>query len=369
MPWFPKGGLFKDWPQDTPPELPTQDVIALYESGFMGAKGSPEAWDEFYSTFAHPEGDTACHRFGLADTGAGKLVAPYVFVMEMFSGCYPGAAQQRGDCVSHGSKNATLVTMACDIVNGKPDEKTGVIEGKPDVPDEGIKQGVLSSEAFYWYRGYNGDGWHCPSAAKVATTKSGAFLRKNYPDLGVDLTRYSGRNAGLYGSRAPGPEIQAVGSARLVHQATNAGSLESTRDLLFNGYGIIDCGSEGYSDSRDENGVSARRGSWAHSMSVIAVDDRDVIKQKYGEPLVCILNSWGSWNNGGRDIYQSSALVPEAKKQDWIAKDIVNATTGNMMIPNGSFWTKWSNCKNRERIAYSGVNGWPAKNLPIPWLF
>ena len=355
---------FSDWPEEAVDIYDVNKIKELYENGFAGAKYSEEAVDDFMKSMAYPDGDVVAHEFGLADTGAGKLVIPFVFVLEMFPGCWPGAqGQARGDCVSWGSRNAALTTMCCDIVAGKPDEKTGKIEEKPEVPEEGVRDGVLSTEAFYWYRGYNGDGWHCPAAAKVATTKAGLFVRKNYPEHNVDLTRYSGRNAGLYGSRSPGAELQRSTSEHLIHQATNSDSFELIRDLLFNGYGIIDCGSEGYSDRRDENGVSGRAGSWAHSMSKIGVDDRDVIKQIYGGPLVLILNSWARWNSGPRDIYQSSALVPAHKKEDWIRKGIVNPSTGNVMIPEGSFWVKWAQAKNRESIAYSGANGWPARTF------
>lgn len=360
---------YLDWPEDAQ-ELPPEKVIELYRGGFAGAKPSPEAWEEFRAAMLQPDGERVAHATGMADSGAGKLVVPFVFVLETFPGCWPGAqGQARGDCVSWGSRNATLLTLCCDIVSGLPDEKSGKPEEKPDVPAEGVADGVLSTEAYYWWRGYDGDGWHCPAVARVATATSGAFLRKPYPELGLDLTRYSGRTAGKWGARQPPAEVQRVGGERLVHQATHASSLEVRRDLLYNGYGILDCGGEGYSDRRDEGGVSKRSGSWAHSMCEIGVDDRDVIKQKYGEPLVLILNSWAKWNSGPRDIHQSAALVPADKKQKWVECGLVNPSTGNLMIPEGSFWTPWSHCKGREAIAYSGVNGWPRKNLPdLNWL-
>jgi hypothetical protein len=367
MPWLPRK-LFNDWPVAAT-EMPTSYVRKLYEDGFAGCKHNPEAWEEFRASQPFPDGDDVAHQFGLADTGAGKLVVPFVHVLEMFPGCWPGAqGQARGDCVSWGSRNATLLTMVCDIVSGQPDEKTGQPEERPEVPGEGIADGVLSTEAYYWWRGYNGDGWFCPAVARVATQTSGAFLRKNYPELGVDLTRYSGRNAGLYGANKPPGEVARVGGSRLIHQATEATSFEARRDFLFNGYGLLDCGGEGYQDTRDANGVSKRSGSWAHSMSEIAVDDRKVVKDLYGEPLVLVLNSWAKWNRGPRDIVQSAELVPAAKKALWTRLGIVNPQTGNLMIPEGSFWTPWSHCRNREAIAYSGVNGWPLKDLPLDWI-
>lgn len=208
--------------------------------------------------------------------------------------------------------------------------------------------------------------WMCPAAATVATKKSGLFLRKNYSDLGVDLTRYSGRNAGIYGAKAPGREIAEVADDHLIHQATSVSSVDSVRDLLWNGYGVSTCGSEGYSNKRDQNGMSKRSGSWAHAMAAIGVDDRDIAKQTFGEPVVLILNSWAIWNSGPRDIIDSVKLVPPEKKEKWIKSGLVNPSTGAIMIPDGSFWTPWSQCKNREFIGFSGVNGWPKKSLPWP---
>jgi hypothetical protein len=367
MPWLPRSE-FLSWPDDGD-ALSTEQVIDLYENGYAGAKHSPEAWAEFHATMNYPDGDAACHEFGLAETGAGKLVVPFVHVLELFPGCWPGAqGQARGDCVSWGTRNASLLTMVCDVVSGQPDEKTGKPEEAPEVPAEGVADGVLSTEAFYWHRGYNSDGWHCPAAAMVATKKSGLVVRKNYPNWGVDLTRYSGSNAGKYGARAPGQEITSEADDHLIHQAAEAQSFEARRDFLYTGYGLLDCGGEGYSNRRDENGVSSRSGSWAHSMCEIAVDDRDVVKQKYGGPLVCILNSWAKWNSGGRDIYQSAALVPAGKKDLWARLGIVNASTGNIQIPEGSFWAKWSEVSRREAIAFSGALGWPRKKLPdLDW--
>lgn len=355
--------VFYDWPSDAN-DLPIQKVIQMYEGGFLGAKHDPQALERFKAKMLYPDGEAAAHQFGLAGTGAGKLVIPFVFILEMYPGGLPGAAQARGDCVSHNNKNAALLTMCGDIAAGLPDEVSGKVEGPPEVSAEGIQQGILSSESFYWFRGYDGDGWMCHDAAVVATQSAGLMVRKNYGDLGFDLTRYSGKNAGLYGARKPPQNVIDVTNKHLIRQATDVTSLEGVRDFLFNGYGISTCGGEGYQNTRDANGVSKRSGSWPHAMGCFAVDDRDSIKQIYSEPLALIMNSWAIWNSGPRDIYQSANLVPPGKKQEWIQKGIVNAATGNIMIPEGSFWAPWSHVKNREFIAFSGVNGFPRKALP-----
>jgi hypothetical protein len=76
-------------------------------------------------------------------------------------------------------------------------------------------------------------------------------------------------------------------------------------------------------------------------MSIIGADDRKEIHQKYGGPLVLLLNSWGRFNAGPRKVLGTDIEIPE-----------------------GSFWARWKDVARREYIAYSGVNGWPARTLP-----
>lgn len=336
---------FSFWPEDAGVLEPEQ-VVELYGKGFAGAFQDVEARDEFNAfissqPFGSIDGETLAHANGFADSGAGQLVIPFVFIEKYYPGSLPGPAQQRGDCVSHGNKNAVLTTMACDIASGKPDEVTGVVEGPPTVSETGIKNGVLSTEIYYWFRGYDSDGWSCEAAANVTLKKAGLWLRQPYDELGFSLEKYSGSLAGKYGSRKPPEAIVTAGKDRLVRTATRLNSFEAIRDYLMNGYGVSSCGGEGFSNKRDENGVSQRSGSWAHAMAIIGADEREEIIRIYKEPLVLILNSWAIWNSGPRRILGT-----------------------NIDIPNGAFWARWSQVRNRSYTAFSGVPGWPAKRLP-----
>jgi hypothetical protein len=335
---------FKFWPQDAGPLHPTK-VIEMYNNGFAGAWHDPAASERFKarveSLGGTVDGHAVMHASGMADTGAGRLVIPFVFVQELFPGALPGAAQQVGDCVSHDTKNACLITLACDIKSGKPDEVTGQVEGVPEIDPEGIKQGALSSEFIYWWRGYNGDGWACEDAADIVMSKAAIMPRNNYPDLGIDLRTYSGSNAHKYGKTPPPDKILQAGKEHLIRNATKIDGFEAIRDMLANGYGVSSCGGEGWSDTRDENGFSKRKGSWSHAIAIIGADDRDEIKQKYGEPLLLFQNSWAVWNSGGRRILNTQVDIPE-----------------------GSYWAKWSDAKNRVYLAFAGAAGFAAKTLP-----
>lgn len=336
---------FQEWPAQHD-SLSAEKVIEMYRDGFIGAmKSTPEQKQEFKSLCTSINGTADSTVIAKANgwygSGAGKLSIPFVFIDKHFPGSLPGPGQERGDCVSWGTKNAILLTLACEIESGKPDEVTGILEGVPEVPADGIRDGVLSTEYLYWFRGYNGDGWQCPIAAKVAITY-GVLLKKPYPELDIDLTNYSGRLAGKYGSRKPPEEIQAEGKKHLVRTSTTLRSFEEIRDYLNNGYGVSSCGGEGFSNKRDENGVSRRQGSWAHAMAYIGADDRPETHDKYDGPLVLVQNSWGKWNNGPRQILGTTIDIPE-----------------------GSFWARWKDVSRREAIALSSVNGWPGRSIPF----
>lgn len=341
--WLPRS--FRFWPEEDV-DRSAHEIQRMYEAGFAGAWYNPEGVEEFESfigsqPFGNTNGDQVIHAAGFADSGKDQLVIPFTFAMKLLPNCWPGAAQARGDCVSHSQKNADLLTMICDIVSGQPDEVTGRYEGLPEIAPEGITQGALSTEAIYWYRGYNGDGWECDVAAKVACTKAALWPRKNYPDLGIDLTRYSGSLAGKYGSKSPPSEITTFGQQHLIRTSTRLTSGEQVRDMLKNGYGVTTCGGEGWSSTRNEDGVSKRSGSWSHALAILGYDDRPIVKQKYNGPLWLIQNSWAKFNSGPRRILGTDIDIPE-----------------------GSFWALEKDCLRRSALAMSGASGFPAKSLP-----
>jgi hypothetical protein len=150
-----------------------------------------------------------------------------------------------------------------------------------------------------------------------------------------------------------------------VHSAARASSFEEIRDGLANGHGISTCGGEGFSETRDEWGYSRPSGSWSHAYKVGGADQRPEIIKLYGEPMVLQINNWGgSWNHGGRDVYDSAKLVPPEKRALWISLDLVNPKTGNIMIPKGAWWSKWSQVRRRSFFVKSGIHGWAKKKLP-----
>ena len=248
-----------------------RDIQSMYEQGFVGA-ALPPPWvkEELHAAILERGGQVeaadACGTFGLAGSHAGELVLPYLSVLQLYPGSLPGPGQDVGDCVSQSTKNAILVTHACEVTAAAPDEVTGKMESAVEISDTGIRNGVFSTEAIYWWRRHSGHGWFCPDACKVAMNESGAWVRKDYPELGIDLTEYSGRLASKYGRTPPTGDIAEAADDHLVRNCTECSSFEEIRDLLGNGYGITSCGSEGFASTRDEWGVARKQGSWAHAM-------------------------------------------------------------------------------------------------------
>ncbi len=333
---------FEFWPAREQVCAP-EEIVRLYEAGFAGAWHDPVAREQFRDSIKASGGYAQaaevvanCH---LADVGKDGLWLLFPAIERLFPASLPGPAQQRGDCVVHCSKNAALASLCSEIESLRPDEETGKLEGPPEVSAAGVQNGVLSTEYLYWWRGHDGDGWDCASAAEMIR-QHGLLVRQAYPQFDLDLTNYDARLAGKYGSRRPPSTIAEEGRLHLVRTATECARFEEVRDLIAVGCGIATCGSEGFSSERDDHGVSNRRGGWSHAMAYLGVDDRPETRRLYNGPLVLVCNSWGIWNRGPR---------------------LIRGT--NLSIPHGCFWARWSDVSRRTAIAYSSLAGWPRQPL------
>ncbi len=158
------------------------DLVRAYSDGFQGVYSDPEETEKLFECVSYRAGIDAAMAYGIDDSAAGKLVIPFKNIEMLWPTAMPGPAQSRGDCVSHSAKNSALLTLACEIVAGKPDPVTGIIEGPPKVSPEGEKNGVLSTEAIYWWRGHGGDGWGCHHASRVLIEEQGCGFDRITPN-------------------------------------------------------------------------------------------------------------------------------------------------------------------------------------------
>ena len=328
------------WPEDAV-DLPTAKVIELYENSHAGAFRDPEARQELLQSFAYPDGMAAASLFGFAGSGADKLWLPYLPAYKHWPKMWPCPGQTTGDCVSHAGKNAALVLIGVEVELGEPDPTTGNVEGWPVVTEEAEAQGVVACENIYGARGHGGQGANCSTLQRYVTSKGGIMLRQNYPELGVDFTRYNASYGIRWGSRGVPDDVTAEGAKHQIRTGTDCQNHEVCRDFVANGYPIWVCSGLGWSSSRDENGYSRRTTRWSHSWDVIGYDDRPETKQKYGFPLFLYLHDWGRWNSGGRRIMGTNEDIPE-----------------------GCFWADARLLDQCDCVAMSNFNGFPARKLP-----
>lgn len=319
------------------------DPLSAYSAGLVGARVDHRA-DERFGDYiirhgGNPDGAEVAHEWEFAGLGEGKLTLLFPKVMEVFPDCFPNAPQLTGDCVGAAAANCLVSSIGMEIASGKPDEVTGEIEDKPELPPLGVTQGVVARESLWAWRGYDDDGWVCSEAAKVACER-GFLVRKPYPELGIDLTRYTNDTIRLGGRRPPNDQWLAESKKHCARTATFLKGREQVRDFLAQGFGVFNCSGQGFAAKRDENGVAKQVGKWAHAQSWIGYDDRDEIKRIYGQALVLWLNQWGpGWISGSRRIYGTDIDIPE-----------------------GSFWALADTIDRcGSLIALSSVAGWPRR--------
>jgi hypothetical protein len=315
--------------------------LKAYSLGLVGARRDRRADEEFADSIirhgGNPDGGEVAHEWEFAGAGKGKLIMLFPAVMEVFPECWPGPAQLTGDCVARAAANCLLTSLGMEIVSSKPDEETGHLEGVPELPAAGVKNSVVSSESLWMMRGFDSDGWICSKAAQAATT-TGFLIRKPYPELNIDLTRYTVETLAIGGSRRPSDKILEECKLHKARTATVLTGREQVRDFLFAGYGVFNCSSMAFEKTRNEDGVSRQVGVWHHAQCYLGYDDRPDTHAKYGEALVLWNNSWNRWNSGPRRVRGT-----------------------DVDIPHGAFWTKASTIDRATNTALSSVAGWPRR--------
>jgi hypothetical protein len=225
------------------------------------------------------------------------------------------------NCVSHGTRNAVDITRAVEIyINHEPEEfvATG------------------ATEPIYGHRGHSGQGASCSRLAEFVHKVGGLLVRKNYPELGIDLTKYNASIGIKWGGRGVPENVAAEARKHQVKTVSRINSLDELRDALANGYGVNCCSSQGFSSTRDKDGFARASGSWAHSMCIAGYDDYSPRKG------ALILNSWG---------------------ENWISGPM--PSFGN--IPKGGFMAELSVVERMIRaggtFAFSNFDGFPAQDL------
>lgn len=318
--------------------------LDAYNRGLVGVRVDPRAdemlVDLVMRSGGDPDGGRVAYNWGLEGAGKDKLSLLHPYVEQCYPGAFPGPSQLTGDCVAACAARVLLASLCCEVVLGKPDEDTGLIEEAPDVTETARKNVPIAQESLWMWRGYDDDGWVCSEAARVAMEK-GFLIRQNYPSLGFDFSAYTKQSIRVGGSRRPSDAVLAECKKHRARTVTLIDDYMEVGDFIASGFAVATCSAMGFSSVRNEDGVSEQKGVWQHSQGIYGWDARPITIKKYGEPLALWGNQWAAWNTGPRRILGTDLDIPE-----------------------GFFWNKASNLRKAKCIAYSSILGWPRKKLP-----
>jgi hypothetical protein len=161
-------------------------------------------------------------------------------------GSYPAyPAQQIGDCTSFGSGHATDLLQCVEIAIGH----------EPEAYKE------VCTEAIYGMgreiAGMLGGGDGCFGAAVAKAVMKGVAPREA-------VGPYSGRRAQEWGARGTPADVQAKAAEHPVKATAMVTTLDELDAALGNGYPVIVCSDQGFTMTRDADGLCQPRGSWAH---------------------------------------------------------------------------------------------------------
>lgn len=261
--------------------LEPHELKEIYDSGFKGV-----LYDAFERAYAGAFAESFYAMFPKADgIGKGKVSLPYKAALSLEPEFGRYEAQGTGDCVSHNQRNAGMIDYCVDAMFGETKYK-----------------GRFATENIYGDRGHSGQGASCDRLAIYTgpNGKGGFLVRQKYETSGgtVDLSTYNWRIGDGWGGRGTPSWLNEIASQNKALRVFRCDSLEMARDAIAMGFGISRCGWYGYSNKRNEDGVSDVSGRWSHAMAWIGCDDTDAMNQKYGGPLILTQNSWGLWNSG-----------------------------------------------------------------------
>lgn len=275
-----------------------------------------------------------------ADTPAGKnrqALPAAVYLWEIYRKVDPKGPPSKnqgqvGSCVSFGTNNAILRSMACDIViNHRAFELKDIAE---EVTYAGARVEIGGGRI-------RGDGAVGAWAAQYAQ-KKGVVARGPYD--AIDLSTYSESRCRQWGNSGVPLAIDKIAREHPVQDITQVKTWADAKKALAQGYGIAVCSDQGFAMARNANGVAAARGTWNHCMCL------DGYYTDGAKDYAHIENSWGpsaftgpvGWGDPPPSGFWADAKVVEA------------------MLKQGDSW------------AFSGVQGFPARDsewfvsLPTP---
>ena len=252
---------------------------------------------------------------------------PFVYLWKAFFKLFgknppPRNQKQVGSCVSFGTNKAVESTMAVEIaLKGEAEEWKDIAQ---EVTYGGSRVEVGNGRI-------RGDGSVGAWAAEFVR-RWGVVARGVYGS--VDLSAYSEQRCREYGDKGVPAELETLAREHPVKDTTLVTTRADAKKMLAAGYGLAVCSNQGFSMTRDANGVCRPSGNWGHCM---AIDGYHT--DAAGDLWFHVVNSWGpdahtgptGWGDPGTDGF-------------WASADVVDG-----MIAAGDTW------------AFAAVQGFPAR--------
>ena len=264
--------------------------------------------------------------FSYADEELPDHVYLWDFAKQVTGDVLPGRNQgQVGSCVAFGCCSAIEHVMCVEIAQGQNEEFQPLVQ---EICYSGgrieIGKGSLG----------RGDGslgiWSAMFVNKYGILNRGVFLDGKY-----DLTTYSQSLCRQWGNSGVPDDLEPLVKQHPVKSFTKVSDWNSCKKALAQGYALSIASNQGFTTSRDKNGICRPSGVWNHQMAVVGY--ATIEGQEYG----FILNSWGNYmgtnNRGPGDapvggFYAHSSVIDKMLKQG-------------------------------DSFCYSGVEGFPLRKL------
>jgi hypothetical protein len=262
------------------------------------------------------------HRFG-----EGRRMMLYDVVRKVLNKDTNNYAQEIGDCVSFGAKNAVEYLMCCEMFLKNEAESwrpifppylygtSRVFVGKGQISDN--EDGSLGS-------------WMADAIMQYGV------LAADEPNV----PKYAGSVAKKWGG-GQGPPQEFVSLAK-IHPVKSAAKINSWDDLVkavCNGYPCTIASDQGFSMKAGSDGYHNPEGNWAHQMCIIGVDD------EHNDPYAIILNSWGD-AHGQLTDFKSGETLP------------VGCIRARKRVIEGII-------RQGETFAFSNFDGFPGQNREL----
>lgn len=221
--------------------------------------------------------------------GAARRMMLWEAVRQVLGKDTDNYAQEIGDCVSFGAKNAIEYLMCVEIL----------LKGDPEGWRPIFPPYLYGSGRVYVGNGQmDGEDGSTGSWMAAAVAKYGVLAADE-----KDVPRYSGSVAKKWGD-SPGPprEFQDIAKVHPIKSAAKINSWDDLVQAICNGYPCTVASDQGFSMSPGSDGYHNPEGNWGHQMCIIGVDDES------SDPFAIILNSWGDVMGSLKDFKTGDKL-------------------------------------------------------------